>query len=251
MVARCYQSNTWRPLGTTRQCRYWRNEIEAQRAAESILPFIISIAAPSLRSLTIFGFSSLYTPSEVDGQYVNNIVNSSVRFPKLQLLVLLEQHIISLHRTETQNNGYRFPRLTSLYAHRGCIINDDVLAFRTLRELRLHMFRASLDSYLPSSPNIHIETIIIDAPPYQGSIRSGGVNWYQTQSQYQENIESYHAFVKASSSSSESSVVVAEAVRVRPKLVLGAWKDIVQGGSGHWKKRWGPTTEDGDVDRRV
>ena len=233
-----------------RQGRRWRNESEAQRAAESILPFIISIAAPSLRSLTIFGFGSRYTPSEVDGQHVNNIVKSSVRFPKLQLLVLLEQHIISLHRTETQNNGYRFPRLTSLYTHKGCI-NDDVLALHTLRELRLHMLRASLDSYLPSSPNLHIETIIIDAPPYQSSIGSGCIRWHQTRSKYQENIESYHAYVKASSSSSEGSVVVAEAVRVRPKLVLGAWKDIIQGGSGYWKKGWEPTTEDGDLDRKV
>ena len=215
----------------------------AHEAAESILPFIISIAAPSLRSLTIFGFGSRYTPGGVDGMYVRN----SVRFPKLQWLVLLEQHIISLQPTGIQNGGDRFPRLTSLYTHRGCI-NYDVSALHTLRELRLHiLLRGPLDCHPPYSPNLRIETIIIDAPPYQSSIGHGCVRWDQTRSRYQAYIEDYHEFIKTSSSSSESSVIMAKAVCVRPKLVLGAWKDIVQGGSGYWKKGWGPTTDEGLV----
>jgi len=218
---------------------------EAQRAAELVLPFIISIAAPSIRSLTIFGFDSQYT-REVDGRYVDNIVESSVRFPKLQWLVLLDQHIIRIYRGQIPNVGYRFPLLSSLYTHKACI-NDDVLALHTLRELRIHMLRASLDSYLPSSPNLRIETIIIDAAPYQCFIEGNWFRLLQTRSKYQERIEGYHEFVKTSSSSSESSVVVAEAVGVRPRLVLGAWKDIVQGGLGYWKKGWGPTTEDGGM----
>ena len=230
-------------MGTTYKVIIGHSKVKLRGQQNSSFHFI-SIAAPSIRSLTIFGFDAQET-REVDGRDVENIVESSVRFPKLQWLVLLEQHIIS---TEIQNDGDRFPRLTSLYTHRGCI-DDDVLALHTLRELRLHiLLRGPLDCYPPYSPNLRIETIIIDAPPYQSSIGSGYVRWHQTRSKYQETIESYHAFVKASSSPSESSVVMAKAVRIRPKLVLGAWEDIVQGGLGYWKKGWRPTTEYGDMD---
>jgi len=234
----------------TRGCRRRRQtESEDQRAAESIIPFIISTAAPSLRSLTIFRFGYQYTTTEVDGQYLIKRVKSSVRFPKLQWLVLLEQDIMSLHRTEIPNGGCRFPRLTSLYTHRGCI-NDGVLTLRTLRELRLHLLREIREgqkSYFPSSPNLRIETIIIDALPYQKNIWAGRCRSYQSRSKYQKKTESYHAFVKAISSSSESFVVITKTDIVRPKLVLGAWKDIVQGGPGCWKKGWEPTTEGGGI----
>jgi len=119
------------------QGRPRQNESEAQRAAESILPFIISVAAPSLRSLTVFGFDSQET-RRANGRYVDNFVESSVRFPKLQWLVLLDQYIIRIYREVISNAGYRFPRLTSLYTHRWWI-HDDVLALHTFREFRLDM----------------------------------------------------------------------------------------------------------------
>ena len=205
-------------------------EREAQRAAELILPFIISIAAPSIRSLTIFGFISQVT-REVDGRRVENIVESSVRFPKLQWLVLLDQNIIRPYHGQV---GYRFPRLTSLYTDRDCI-GHDLLALDTLREFRLDMLRSSYKTSVSFLQDLRVETFIIDATPHH-------YFWGGTQSMHQEWVESFHEFVKASSSSSESSVIVAKATCIRPKLVLGAWGDIVQGGSGYWKKGWRPTT---------
>ena len=205
---------------------------EIERVAGRTLPFIISTAAPSLRSLTVFGFDSHY--GKVDGRLVRITVEPSVCFPKLQRLVLLEQHIITLHRGKGQNDyspSHCYPQLTSLYTN-SRNVNNDVLALRTLCELRLDMLNARGFDFL-STPNRHIETIIIDSPPYPGQPSTGRV---QTRSAYNEKIESYRAFIKANSSSPESSVVVAQGLRVRPEFVLEVWKDIVQGGSGCWKK---------------
>lgn len=210
----------------------WGKRVEeTERLAERILPFIISIAAPSLRSLTVFGFDVQY--EEVDGRQVKVMVEPSVCFPKLQRLVLLEQHIITLHRREGQNEyspSHCYPQLTSLYTQNRNV-NKNVLGLRTLRELRLDMLIDTSD--LPSTPIPHVETIIIDSPSYEWLLLWGG---HQTWSEYDEKIESCHAFIKANSSSPESSVVVARGLCVRPEFVLDVWKDIVQGGSGCWKK---------------
>jgi hypothetical protein len=212
-----------------------RNEDEAEKAAEHILPFVISTAAPSLRSLAILGFDSR----------VKSRVQPSVRFQKLQRLILLEQRTIDLdseHEQDENSPQYCYPQLTSLYSHNGQV-NDDVLGLHTLCELRLEMLDASFSFHPPSLPIPHVQTIIIDAPPYRRSILDGCIRYQQPQSEYDERIESYHTFVKANSTSPESSVVVAQDLRVRPEAVLDAWKDIVQGGSGCWKKGWEPTTE--------
>jgi hypothetical protein len=79
---------------------------------------------------------------EVDGHQIKNIVKPSVCFPKLQRLILLEQHIIRLiaERDKMISPQHCYPQLMSLYTHRRHV-NDDVLALRTLRELRLDMFK--------------------------------------------------------------------------------------------------------------
>jgi len=215
--------------------RFLRNASAAEKAAECVLRFIISVAAPSLRSLTVFGFASRY--KEVDGQLVETIVKPSICFPKLQRLILLEQRIISFNRREGPQEGslsHCFPQLMSLYTHRRRL-SDDVLALRTLRELRFDTLGATV-SNLPSSQIPHIETIIIDAPRYESSVGSGCIRWHQTQLAYNEKIESYRAFIKAISSSPESSVVITRGDRIHPEFVSDAWKDTVQGGSGCWKK---------------
>ena len=215
---------------------YWPPESEAQRAAELILPFIISIAAPRIRSLTILGFD-FQEAREVDGRYVDNIVEPSVRFPKLQWLVVLDQNIIRMYGGEISNIGYRFPQLTSLYVDLYWV-DDDVFALHAFRELRLDMLISNRDPSLPFSLNLRVETITIDASPYQSFPESlfSRTRSMDQESMDQEWFESLHEFVKANLSSSESSVVVAKDIRVRPKLVWGAWGDIVQGGLGYWKK---------------
>src|SRR5258708_29185832 len=51
--------------------RPWRNISEAEKAAEHILPSIISTIAPTLRSLVIFGVGSGGLPrKQVNGEYI-------------------------------------------------------------------------------------------------------------------------------------------------------------------------------------
>jgi len=212
-----------------------RNASATENAAQCVLPFIISVAAPSLRSLTVFGFASQCR--EVDGRLVEIIVKPSVCFPKLQRLILLEQLIISFNRREGPQEGslsHCFPQLMSLYTHRRHL-SDDVLMLCTLRELRFDTLGETFYD-LPSSQIPHIETIIIDAPHYESTLGGGCIRCHQTRSAYNEKIESNRTFIKAVSSSPESSVVVTQGDRIRPGFVLDAWKDSVQGGSGCWKK---------------
>jgi hypothetical protein len=214
----------WRP--TSR-----RNASEAEEAAEDILPFVISTAAPSIRSLAIFGFDSRST-LERPGPSVNSVVKYRLCFPKLQRLILLEQHVIWL---DGGSGECRYPQLTSLYTHTRNV--DGIFALCTLREIRLDMLRVREALSPPSAPTHHVETIIIDAPPYQSSISSGGcIRTHQPRSTYDEKIENYRAFVKANSSSPQSAVVIAQDLRVHAETVLDGWKDTVQGGPGCWKK---------------
>ena len=206
---------------------YSRMASETERAAERILPFIISIAAPSLRSLSVLGFNSQH--GEVGGKLVRVMVNPSICFPNLQKLVLLQQNVITLHRREGQDEDYPshcYPQLTSLYTH-SHNVNNDVLALRTLRELRVDMLNAR-DFDLPSPPILHLENITIDSHPYRERLSSGRIRFDHTRSAHHEGIDE---FLKANPSSLKCSVVVTQVPCVHPTFVLDVWKDIVQGGS--------------------
>ena len=228
-------------LGKYRIPRYElpRKQSKPEKAAESILPFIISTAAPSLHSLVIFGIDSQYMPD--NDEYVKDMVQSSVRFPKLQKLILLEQQIISLDRELGQDPlQHCYPQLTSLYIHTGHA-KGDVLALRTLRRLRLDMLDQFQNS-CPSPPSVsHLETIIIDTLPYMKSVARYCVGYL---GRYHTRIKSYHTFIESNSNSLNGGVVVAKSAknrRVHTGSILGVWKDIVQGGSGCWEKEWKPT----------
>lgn len=78
--------------------RFRRQRSEEEEAAEYVVPFIISTAAPSLHSLAIFGYFCENMPERLNGRFVQTIVQSSTRFQKLQSLILLEQSVVSLHR---------------------------------------------------------------------------------------------------------------------------------------------------------
>jgi len=215
----------------TPRVRCLRNASAAEKAAECVLPFIIEVAAPSLRSLTVFGFASRYR--EVNGELVKIIVKPSVCFPKLQWLILFKQAIISFNRREGPQGGslsHCFPQLTSLYADKGHV-TDDVLTLRTLRELRLEVLGAT-GSGFSSSQLPPIETVIINAPPYpeRGCILNSHIR-----SMWKEKIKRYCAFIESISSSPLTSLVVALDDRICPEVVLDAWEDTVQGGPGCWK----------------
>ena len=221
------------------QRHYSPTAYKTERELEGILSFIISIAAPSLRSLTVLGFDAYY--KAVGRGIVRIMVNPSTCFPNLQKLVLLHQHVVVLPRRMGKNEDHLsdcYPQLTSLYTHSD-IVNSDVLALRTLRELRVDMLHAR-DFDLPSTPTVHLETIIIDSHPYSGLD--------QTRSVHHEEIDE---FIKANSSSLKCTVVVAQGDCVHLDFVLYAWKDIVQGGSRCWKEGEEPTTRRGRQSDRV
>jgi len=215
---------------------------KTEKAAEYILPFIISTAAPTLHSLVIFGFDSQYMPEQVNGQHVANIVQPSVHFPKLQKLVLLEQHTISFTRELEQDSlQYCYPQLTSIYIHNGHI-EGDIFALRTLRRVRLDMLDQVNRWSCPTCPSVsHIETIIIDVTPYMKTFAKSCNGYLE---RYNQTIELYQTFINSNSNSLESYIAVAKSPmnrRVHMGPVLKAWKDIIQGGSGCWTKEWRPT----------
>ena len=223
-VVREYEGPRGRPLG------YQSLE---EMAAEIILPFIISTAAPGLRSLVIFGYYCQYMPEPVNGRLVRNIVQSSVRFHKLQSLVLLEQSVVSLYREEEPTSlQHCYPQLTSLHTHFG-YTNGAVLSLRTLRALRLRAPDGILTPCSPSPPDPRMVTITIDAPCYMKSFPRGCGVFRQTQEHYRATIEDYHTFIKSNSNSPESCIVITESFFKSPiGSILRAWRDIVQGGSG-------------------
>jgi len=223
-------------LGTCRTTqRPWRGQSAVEQEAANILPFIISTVAPGLHSLVIFGYDCQFLPEQVNGLRVRNIVQSSVRFQNLTRLILLEQSIVMLHGEENSLH-YCYPRLTSLYTHTRHIN----LALRTLRDLRFHIIDGSWALYSPIPSEPHIETITIDALTYEKSIMVGGNERQQTRQQYHKRIEDYHTLVKSHSKSLESRVVTTDSPRAGVGSILRAWRDIVQGGSGCWKKEWRP-----------
>jgi len=224
-VLRNYESTQGRP---------WRIKCEAEKEAAVILPFIISTVAPGLHSLVIFGYHSQFLPKWVNGLDMRNIVKSSVRFQNLTRLILLEQSIVMPCRKESSLH-FCYPRLTCLYTHTGDV-NHDVLASRTLRDLRLHMLDGSWALHFPPTSEPRIETITIDVPTYKGIL----VGSYVTLEQYQMRIEDYRTFAKSNSKSQESRVVITNPSRAGVGSILRAWRDIVQGGSGCWNKEWRP-----------
>ena len=218
-----------------------RERSEPEKAAEYILPFIISTAAPTLHSLVIFGFDAQRMPEQVNDEDFRNIVQPSVRFPKLQKLILLEQRTISLYRKPEENSlQYCYPKLTALYTHSGPI-NGDIIALHTLRRLRLDMLDPYCTDACPSCPSgSHIETIIIDATPYTELFARTYIRYKE---RYIQRVKYYQALVNSASNSLEGCVVVGRSPknrRVHAGPVLRAWKDIVQGRLGCWEKEWKP-----------
>ena len=217
-----------------------RHKSEEEKAAEFILPSIISTAAPSLHSLVIFGYYCQNMPEKVDGRFVKNIVQSSVRFQKLQSLILLEQYVVSLDREEEQTSLQRcYPQLTSLHTDFDDA-NDAVLALRTLRALRLRAPDGRLAPCYPSPSDPRMVTITIDAPCHEGSFARGCCVYLQTRDHYRATIKGYHTFIKSNSNSPESRIVITKSFKDPVGSILRAWKDIVQGGSGCWGKEWEP-----------
>jgi hypothetical protein len=100
-------------------------------------------------------------------------VQYSVRFPKLQRLIPLRQHIINpdcKHKQNESSPQHRFPQLISLYTHYR-YVGEGVIASHTLRELRLDVLEARWASHLPFPSIPHIEAIITNAPSDQKAIR--------------------------------------------------------------------------------
>ena len=108
------------------------------------------------------------------------------------------------------------------------LAKDDVLALCTLHRLRLDMF--GWDHSCPSPPSgFLLETIIIDVLPRVMSFaRYCGDGHLERRNR---KIERCRTFVNSNSNSLDGGVVVAKSCVRQMGSVLGAWRDIVQGGS--------------------
>ena len=229
--------------------RSYRVRTYAEVKAERALPSIITIASPSLLTLTIIGVDS-HMEGEVVGEnklHYKRGVSDMVKFPQLRELVVLDQHVIRLNSDKNGDNTadvYRYPNLHKLY-----ILGDHSLGgfpslLPNLRHLRLEMLN-STHARLPSlDKTLHFHSLIIDAPQYEYLIINGCFATYQSTPDYDGTIDRYRTFIKSVCDSGDSGVVIPAVGNTRctdPRRILAAWANAVAGGVGCWTTAWAPT----------
>jgi hypothetical protein len=229
----------------------FRQRSNTEVEAERILPAIITTAAPTLLTLTIFGVDANMEIETVDGKkcYHKRRVPHTVKFPQLRELVALEQQLIRLN-LDLDNQGdntadvSRYQALQKLY-----IISDHSLGclpspLPTLRHLRLEM----LDTAYARLPSLEqtprVQSLIIDAPQYFGMIVEGCFGRHQSRAEYESTIGTYQTFIEKICDSNDSGVVIPAPENTSytsRRRVLTAWANAVAGGSGCWTTAWTPT----------
>jgi len=238
------------PRGRFRQSRT-AEEVEA----ESHLPSIITIASPSLLTLTIIGVDGRM---EVEGVGNNRPVykrrdSDMVRFPQLRELVALDQRLLRLDFDKSGDNTAdisKYPNLHKLY-----ILSDHSLEslpspLPNLRHLRLEMLdrMESAHSRLPSlDKTLRVHSLIIDAPQYHEEIINGCFMYNQPIADYDRKIDKYRTFIKLVCDSGDSGVVipaVGNTDSTSCTQILAAWANAVAGGVGCWTTTWTPTVLD-------
>ena len=229
----------------------FRNLSAAEDKAEKILPFIITTAAPSLFTLTIFGVDAGYGPVDTGGTpYHGRIyVPDGTVFPKLRDLIALEQYIISLvlrdsnRKLDKRACQLRYPVLRRLYipGYGGGVL-PFVLPF--LDDLRLEILDG-VQFDPPTRDEVgHVRSLIIDAPPYYPEYSSGCLVYPQSRDEYDSKISIYQALVDKAGAPGRSGIVVPVngfTLYTDPGRILSGWADAVAGGAGCWSTAWVPT----------
>jgi hypothetical protein len=147
---------------------YYQARSGTELESERVLPFIITTAAPSLLSLTIFGVDS-HTEVEIENGYTvfhEQRVPDMVEFPQLRDLVALEQQLIPFDLDDNTAYISRFPKLCRVYVHGNLELGGFLSELPDLRHLRLEMFN-TVHAYLPREQVPRIHSLIIDALQYQ------------------------------------------------------------------------------------
>jgi hypothetical protein len=225
----------------------FRNRSEAEAEAERLAPFIVSAAAPSLRSLTLFGIGLGHKFDNTQPYYAL-CVPSSVNFPLLCDLVALEQQVLVPNiRGLADEQAYRsrYPNLRRLYVL-GDRVTGSLLpsALPTLDCLRLEMLDSTRVTIPPRQRVQHVRSLIIDAPRYSEWLFHGCVGEPQWQHEYDARVLEYRALAKEIGGLDGSGVLVPpddHTLYVNRERILLGWMDAVGGSEGCWSMDWRPT----------
>ena len=225
----------------------FRNRTDTEAEAERLAPFIISTAAPSLQSLTLFGIDAECTSEIVDTQlfYRTLCVPASVNFPLLRDLVALEQRVLVLGPSNEQACRSRYPNLRRLYVLGGHIEGSLLpSALPSLDCLRLEMLDSTSVTIPPRERVGHIRSLIIDAPRYSEHLFYGCLGMAQSRDEYNARVLEYEGLAKEAGGLDGSGVLISPDDHTgyvnRDRILLG-WMDAVGGGAGCWNMDWRPT----------
>ena len=230
---------------------YFRRRNGAEVEAERIVPFVITTAAPSLLTMTIFGVYSFgETVTEGAGDHIQRLcVPVETIFPKLRDLIAVEQSTMQI--VPWDDNGdpdkracqLKYPSLRRLYIPgygRGLL--PSTLPY--LDDLRLEILDTRcLDP--PSKEEVeHVHSLIIDAPKYFPFVPSGWCHSPQSRDEYDGKFSKYQILVDGVGNSERNSVVVpigGFTHEINHACIVSAWADGVVGGEGCWTTTWIPT----------
>ena len=223
---------------------------DAEVESMKIIPFIISTAAPSLLSLTLFGVTAgtgrtSSSNTRRNGYYGRLFVPDETIFPMLRDLIVLDQRVIRFHLRDGSGEldkracQLRYPVLRSLYYDPGIFGRPLPTALPFLDNLRLN----KLDGMLLDPPTRddvrNVYSIIIDAPQYFPEMFDG------SRDEYDNKFSKYQALIDEEGNPERSGIVVPVHGSTRYTnrgRILSAWADAVVGGEGCWTKAWISTT---------
>ena len=234
----------------------FRRLSDAEAEAERIVPFIITTAAPSLLTLTIFGVDIF----GADTDFVNvdtredfhnevPLVPKVTTFPKLRDLIALEQHVIPVMLLDDNGNPdkracqLKYPSLRRLYIP-GYVGLSLPSALPYLEHLRLEMLDQEYDGP-PREGVAHVRSLIIDAPRYSPYILAGCIGYPQSRDEYDSKISKCQTLIDEVGNSERSGIVIPAdgfTQYVDRGRILSAWVDTVVGALGCWATGWVPTT---------
>ncbi len=224
----------------------FRNRSDADIEAERIIPFIITIAAPSLLTLTVFGVDAEFLAIDKGGGFHDEIpyIPTETTFPNLRDLIALEQRIIPLlhGNSDKRASQLMYPSLRRLYmpGYAGLFL-PSTLPY--LEDLRLEMLENRYDVSLPEGLG-HVRSLIIDAPRYSSFIFSGCIGFPQSRDEYDSKISKYQTLIDEGGNPERNGIVTPVdgfTHHINRGRILSAWVDAVVEGVGCWATGWVPT----------
>ena len=222
---------------------------DAVAKAMRVVPVILSIAAPTLLTLTIFGMKSdhrfLFGSIQVARQNWEDNFEEPI-FPKLHDLIALEQKVLDLLTVDGESGPDKracqlsFPSLRRLFipslpdSHQVALPS----ALPYLADLRLDMQSSTIPPP-PKKAVDHVRSLIIDAPAPSSSLHQG-----DRLSRRQAKCNAQCRTLIEEVGTPERNGVVFSAYGPEtsayrdPDCILSAWADAVVGGEACWTTAW-------------